>query len=128
MNRWKLILVAFGIGVAVPASYSLLNSVLSHQPLELGSDVDLVNVLVVAAPYLLLALFGVRSILPWAVALVLTLSLWATWLHSTVTYRWHPDGSGVNMGTIFLILASPFIISIVAFAVDAVQQWRSPRR
>ena len=128
MHRWKLFALATAVGVAVPAAYSVLYSVLTHQPLALGRDVDAVNVVIVAAPYLLLALLRVSSILPWAVALGLTVSVWGMWLHSTVTYKWHPDGSGVDFGTIFLIFASPIFISIVAFAVDAFQQWHSARR
>ncbi len=127
MSRWILVLLALGIGVAVPAAYSILYSRLAERPLDLKSDVDLVNIIVVAAPYLLLALLGVRKRLPWAVALTLTLSLWAYWLHSTVSYRWHPDGSGVDMGTIFLILTSWVWITLAAFAVDTVQQYISSR-
>jgi hypothetical protein len=128
MSRWILFIMSLGIGVAVPAGYSVLYSVLAHRPLALGEDVNAVNVLIVAAPYLFLSLFGVRTLLPWAAALTLTLSLWIGWLDSTVSYARHPDGSGVDMFTIALVFASPFIISITAFAVDAVQQWASARR
>ena len=73
MSRWILIILALGIGVAVPAAYSVLYSILAQRPLALSEDVDLVNVLIVAAPYIFLSLFGVRSLLAWAVALALTL-------------------------------------------------------
>jgi hypothetical protein len=128
MSRWIPVLLALGVGVAVPAAYSVLHSVLAQRPLALGSDVDLVTVLIVAFPYLLLSLLGVRSWLPWIVSLALTVSVWAKWLHSTVTYQWHPDGSGADFGSLFLIYGSPVIISVAAFAVDAVQQWRCAHR
>ena len=127
MSRWILTLLALGIGVAVPAGYSVFYSRLAQLPFKLGNDVDLLNVLIVAAPFLLLAIFGVRKLVPWAVALALTLGLWGYWLHRTVSYQWHPDGSGVDMGTIFLILTSWVWISLAAFAADAIQQYTSAR-
>jgi hypothetical protein len=61
------------------------------------------------------------------VALVMTLSLWAMWLNSTVSYALHPDGSGVDMGTIFLIFISPVVISIAAFGVEALRRSTAAR-
>ena len=127
MTRWILVIIAAAIGVAVPAISSLLYSILAQRPLELARDVDLEIVLVVAAPYLLLGMVGVRKVLPWAVALSLTLSLWAYSLQSSVSYRWHPDGSGVDLLTGFLILSSFLWITFAAFAVHAVQQYVSTR-
>ena len=128
MSRWTLALLALGIGVAVPAGYSVFYGLLAQRPLMLGNDVNVVNVLIVAAPFLLLAIVGARKVVPWAVALALTLGLWGYWLHRTVTYQWHPDGSGVDMGTIFLILTSWIWISLTAFAADAIQQYASSAR
>jgi len=89
---------------------------------------DVANVIVVAGPYLLLALLGVKKLVPWAVALALTLSLWSYSLLRTINYRWEPDGSGVDMGTAFLILTSWLWITLAAFPADAVQQYVSSRR
>lgn len=125
MRRFVLVLFAMLIGVAVPAAYSVLYSLLAHRPLDLSSDVDLVNVAIVAGPYLLLALFGVKQIVPWVVALALTLLLWAHWLNSTVSYRWHPDGSGADVGTAFLIMTSWLWISLAAFGIHALQRHAS---
>lgn len=101
---------------------SVLFTVLTGRPLVFASDVEPVNAMLVAAPYLVLALTGARRVLPWIVGLAMTLSLWGYALYSGVSYRWDPDGSGANIGLGLMMLASPFIIAPIVLGVHVLQR------
>ena len=122
MSRRWLLLVALLIGVVVVAADDFLFSVLTGRPLSFASDVEPVNALVVAIPYLVLALAGARRVPPWAVGLALTLSLWGYGLYDGVSYQWHPDGSGADIGLGLIMLASPVFITAAVLAVHFVQR------
>jgi hypothetical protein len=110
-------MLAIAIGVAVVGGESFLYSSLTGQAWKLFSELDWWHVAIAATPFVVLALLAVRRLAPWVVALALTLSLWGWWLYSTVHYFWHADGSGADIGTDMMLLASPFVISVIAAAV-----------
>ena len=122
VTRLRLLLLALVIGIAIIAAEGVLYSAITQRTWNLFRDLDPWRVGIVATPYVVLALLRVRRLLPWAVALVLTLSLWGYWLYSTVSFSLHPDGSGVDMGGALLLLASPLVISAVAVAIHFAQQ------
>jgi hypothetical protein len=124
-TRLKLLLLAFFIGGAVGGGESALYAALTHHPWSVSSDLDFWTVPIIATPYIVLALLPARRILPWAIALTLTLSLWSYWLYSTVSYNLHPDGSGVDMGGALLLLSSPLVISAIALGAHFAQQEQS---
>lgn len=71
--------------------------------------VFLFQMLVVATPFFLLALLGVRARTPWLVGIALTAAFWGLLLYVGVTS--YGDGTGANIGLGLLMLASPFVIS-----------------
>jgi hypothetical protein len=79
----------------------------------------LFNVLMVAAPFGLLALCGIRTRLPWAVGIVLTLGLWGWLLLDAVAAA---PGRGANIGLGLIMLVSPILVAAAAFAAHALQQ------
>lgn len=122
MNRWSLLLAALLIGVGVVAADNLLFSLLTGRPVHFAGDVEPANAVTVAFPYLILALVGGRRLLPWAVGLAFTLGLWGYLLYDGVSYQWHPDGSGANIGLGLIMMASPIFITPLVLAVHAWQR------
>lgn len=112
-----LALAAIGIGIAVVALYDILFTLLTGRPIVFAMDVEPVNALIVAIPFLILAFLGARTLLPWLVGLALTLAAEAYALVDGVTYQWHPDGSGANIGLgILMIFIVPPVISAACVA------------
>ena len=122
MARIWLIVIALSIGVAVVAAKKFLFSSLTGRPLVFVSDVDSVNAILVAIPYLCLAFAGTKRLLPWLVGLALTLSLWCYALYSGVNYQWNSYVGGANIGLGLMMLASPFFISPIVLGVHALQR------
>ncbi len=120
--RAWLIVIALSIGVAVAAAERFLFSSFTGRSLVFVSDVDPPKAILVAIPYLCLALAGTKRLLPWLVGLALTLPLWSYALYSGVSYQRNPDGSGANIGLGLLMLASPFFISPIVLGVHALQR------
>jgi hypothetical protein len=85
---------------------------------ELG--VLIVNGLIAAGPFILLAYRGSKRLLPWLTGIVLTLWLWWRWLENGVAYQRAPDGSGVPMGFALFMLVSPVLIGLVCAWLDEV--------
>lgn len=106
-------LLALGIGfftvVTVNAGFALVT----------GSDLNLLEkqsvftfqILLVAAPFALLALFSVRARLPWVVGVILTAAFWGTYFVASVASR----SGDANIGLGLLMLISPFIVAASAF-------------
>jgi hypothetical protein len=65
----------------------------------------------VAAPFMALAMFGVRASRAWTTGLILTLAFWCALLLSV--YQSHGGGANIGMG--LLMLVSPFLIGTAAF-------------
>lgn len=114
--------------LAVVATEDILFSLLTGRPLVFASDVEPVVTVIVAIPYLALAFAGARTLLPWLVGLALTLSLWGYALYSGVSYQWHPDGTGADIGLGLIMMASPFLFTPIVLAVHAWQRRRGAER
>lgn len=112
-----LALSAIGIGIAVVALEAVLFTLLTGRPISFAMDVEPVKALIAAIPFLILAFLGARTLLPWLLGLALTLAAWTYVLVDGVTYQWHPDGSGANIGLgILMILIVPPVISVACVA------------
>ncbi|MEA3045456.1 MAG: hypothetical protein QOH47_3294 [Sphingomonadales bacterium] len=112
-----LALAAIGIGIAVVALYDILFTLLTGRPIGFAMDVEPVNALTIAIPFLILAFLGARTLLPWLVGLALTVAAEAYALVDGVAYQWHPDGSGANIGLgILMIFIVPPVISAACVA------------
>jgi hypothetical protein len=104
------------------AGQGILFSLLTGRPLAYSSDVEPVQAIIAAIPYLALAIAGAGRMRPWLVGLSLTLFLWGFLLYDGVSAQWHPDGSGANIGLGLIMLASPFFITPIVLGVHAAQQ------
>jgi hypothetical protein len=120
-------LLAMAIGIATIVIQAGSFSLLTGRGLNLRDEwlVYLVDMAFVAAPFVALALAGIKSAWPWLAGLALTLSFWGYVLYEGVSYQWHPDGSGANIGLGLLVLVSPVPIALICFAVHlAERRWR----
>jgi hypothetical protein len=121
MSRGPLALVAFLIGAGIVAADDMLFSLLTGRPLTFASDVEPVSALMVAMPFLVLALVGARP--PAAVdggpgSHFVLLGI----LYSGVSYQPHPDGSGADIGLGLIMLASPLFITAAVLAAHFAQR------
>jgi hypothetical protein len=118
-SRWRLILAAAAIGVAVVAVKEVAFTLLTGRELTFAADVEPYNATQVAIPFLALALVGARTLLPWFVGLVLTVSLWGYALYRAVRYQWNSDDSGVDIGLALIMIFSPLFLTPIVLLVHA---------
>ena len=124
MSRLRLVLYALGIGAAVVALTKLAFAGLTGRPLNFSFSVDIFQLVIVAIPFLVLAMGGVRARLPWLTGLALTIALWSYYLYDGVRYHWTGDTSGANIGLGLILLASPLVISFACIAACLVERRR----
>lgn len=93
--------------VTVNGGFSLLTGADLNLPEEWG--VFLVQLLLAAAPFALLATVGVQGRWPRAIGLGLTASFWGLCLADGLSRR--GDDTGVNIGMALLMLVSPAFIA-----------------
>lgn len=119
-------LLALAIGLLTVAANAGVFSAATGNPINLADEWSafLFQILLVAAPFGLLALFGVRDRAAWVLGLGVTALLWGYYLYDGIRYQLSGDTSGVNMGLAFLLMVSPVFISIACFAVAA---WKRRR-
>jgi len=127
-SRFLLVLLALAIGASVAITTDVLFTLLTQGPMEFASDVQFMWVAIATAPFLALALIGVRKRRPWLVGLWLTLALWAYLLFSGVSYQWNSDGSGANIGLGLIMLFSPLVITPICIETHLRQRRRHLRR
>ena len=115
MSRLGLVFIALGIGVAMVA----LNKVASAGPITV-SILEVMLLVMVAIPFLVLAMGGIRARLPWLTGLALTFITWGYMLWGTGQ---PPAGGRAGTGTGFalIVLMSPLIISIACIAAYAIE-------
>ena len=113
---------ALAIGLLVVAAVNAALSLSDGRPLDLRGDWGfyLIEMLLVAIPFGLLALTGIRTLLPWLVGLALTLALWGYFVFDGVTGQ-----PGANFGLGLVIILSPLIIT---FACLAAYGWQYEQR
>lgn len=115
---------ALAIGVVVVAGNAGLFSLLTGRSLDLQDEAWplVLQMLIVAAPFALLAFAAVRRPAPWLTGLALTLALWGYDLFEGVSYQWHPDGTGADIGLGLIMLVSPLPITAASVGVHLWQQ------
>ena len=115
---WTGMLLALAIGAATVAGSSLLaRSMGGDMVLREEWPVLLFQALLASAPFLALVFARVRTMLPWAIGLLVTLSFWGVFLASVQ----FGDG-GVNIGMSLLMLTSPFFVAVASFAAWGFQK------
>ena len=115
MNRLKAMLAALAIGLIVVTASVIIQS-LGGRPIpnnQLGDELPFLafQALIVAIPFLVLAIAGIRTQRPWIAGLVLTLALWAYYLLDALVLG--VPGRRVNIGLDLIMLTSPFLISFI---------------
>jgi hypothetical protein len=119
MSRPKAMLAALAIGLLVVASSVVIAS-LGGRPIQrdqLGDEMPILafQAVMVAIPFLVLAIAGISTRRPWIAGLVLTLALWGYYLLDALVLA--VPGRGANIGLGLIMLASPLIISLICFAL-----------
>lgn len=114
-------LLAIAIGALVAVGTEVAFSVLTGRSLQ-GWGFIASNAFLVAIPFIAVALTGTLRKAPWLVGLALTALLWGYYLCDGVSYQWHPDGSGANIGLGLLMLASPLFITAACLGVHWLQR------
>ena len=127
ISGWWLLIAAVLIGVLVITGVDLAFSLLTGRPFSFADGVAPFQMVLVAFPFMVLALLGARQWLPWLAGLVPTLALWGWYLFKGVNYQWHPDGSGADIGLGLILLASPLVISAICVATFVLQQRSADR-
>lgn len=120
------------IGCVIALAIGVLTVVLVEGAFVLLTDITLnlaeewltflIQMAIVSAPFVLLAGLGIRNKLPWIVGLSLTAAFWGYYLFEGVSYRWHPDGSGANIGLGLIMLLSPIPIAALCLATWGLQR------
>ena len=127
-SRFLAVLLALAIAVGVVVGSAALFTLLTGRPFEFAADVLTFQLAIAAAPFLALAIIGVRNRRPWLVGLWLTLALWGYFLFEGVRYQWNPDGSGANIGLGLIMLFSPLVITPISIETHLRQQRRAGDR
>ncbi|MFC3581920.1 hypothetical protein [Sphingomonas hylomeconis] len=125
-SRSLLIGFALALGVVVSVGERAVFAASLGREIDLSEiDVLTMNMVLVAIPFLALALRSSKRLAPWAFALAATVGLRWWWLAKGIAYQRGPDGSGVDMFGALLMLLSPFAITAVALVIDRIVQRRS---
>ncbi|MDQ3144343.1 MAG: hypothetical protein M3Q57_05625 [Pseudomonadota bacterium] len=102
------IAVALVIGVAVIATCNTIWAIARNYPmLSLWDEASISQIVKVSAPFVLLALFGIKSSRPWIVGLCLTGAFWGFYTYD-ITRPY--EGGGANIGLGILMMFSPIAI------------------
>lgn len=118
-SRGPLAVLALAIGaLTILVVVGLAVLVAGRAPPVDEVPIFLILILVVSAPFLLLALLNVRSGSPWVTGIALTALFWGLLLIDGIARA--GDGSGANIGLGIIMLLSPIIIS--AFCLFVVRQ------
>jgi hypothetical protein len=118
-SRRTLSAVAIGIAIFFTLGERFIFAAALERPIDLSEpDVLVMNTLLVAIPFLLLAKRSSARALPWLLAIAVT--GWVRWwyLSMGIDYQRAPDGSGVPMFEAMTMLISPLPISAAALVSD----------
>ena len=119
LSRRMLFAVAIATGIFFTVGERFIFAAALERPVDLSEPVVLVmNTVLVAIPFLLLARRSSARALPWLLAIAVT--AWVRWwyLASGIEYQRAPDGSGVPMFEAMITLISPLPISALALVSD----------
>jgi hypothetical protein len=125
-SRLPLFLLAIAIGILTTAADVGTSSIVAGHHLDAGGAYAsyLMQVAMIAAPFLLLALLNVRARGPWLLAFALTVSIWGYALYDGLRYQPSGDRSGPNIGLGLLLFASPILISLVCLVTGLLSRRR----
>jgi hypothetical protein len=113
--RLKASLLALAIGVGTVLASTFAVALPFGDPLRLGEDLlDLLQyMLLVALPFLALALLAERSGLLWGAALAVTLLLWGWYVYEAVLFRMRGSWVLAHMGFDVILFLYPLLLAPV---------------
>jgi hypothetical protein len=118
MSKLRLVFLGLALAVAMVGIMRLIAGLSAGTPIVFHPQLDLMQVMMVAIPFLVLAMGGIRARSPWLVGVALTIAVWAFALLRTMD---EDAGAEPATGLGLFLLASPLLISIAciaAFAID----------
>lgn len=122
--RLKAVLLALAIGGATNLVAAYAVAVPFGLPPALGDDMLglLTAMLIVALPFLALAILKERSPLLWGVGLAVTILLWGWYVVMAIDYR--ADGSNVlnHMGFDVILFFYPFLLAPILAAMSLIRR------
>jgi hypothetical protein len=121
MTRVSLLVLSIGIGIVVEIGSEIIHSMYTRRQFDVTHG-SIVSIVVIAIPFAFLAVIGVRSLVPWAAGIILTLLFWGFALFDALSH-WG-SGRGVNIGLGLAFYLSPIIISVVCVVIG----WRKESR
>ena len=128
--RLKAFLFALAIGGGTVAASILATTMPFHDPISLREEWGgyLIEMLLVALPFIALALLAERSLLLWGAALAVTFLLWGFYVFEAVSYR--REGSSVlaHMGFDVLLFAYPLLLTPTLIVVSLIRKLLTRRR
>jgi hypothetical protein len=123
--RSKALLLALGIGAGTNLVAAYAVTAPFGDPPALPDDLVslLTAILVVALPFLGLALLAERSRLLWGVGLAVTLLLWGWYVVMAISFR--ADGSNVlnHMGFDVILFIYPFLLAPILAAMSLIRKY-----
>ena len=114
-KRMVLLLLALFLGATIIVVFSLIHGLITGDSLSpSGGIVSLaIQLVVVAFPLLILAIIGITAKAPWLTGIALIVATWGFFLYETVVR----PSNGANFGLGMLLIASPFVITIICLIV-----------
>ena len=126
LRRVALLVLAVVIGAIFPLSEQIIFAAALKRPMDLSEpDVLVMNAVLVAIPFLLLATRYSARALPWLLTFAVTAWLHWWWLSKGIAYQKAPDGSGVDMFGALIMLFSPLPLGLFAMITDGISKRRS---
>jgi hypothetical protein len=115
LKRIMLLLFALFLGATIIVVFSLIHGLITGDSLSpSGGIVSLtIKTIVVAFPLLILAMIGITAKTPWLTGIALIVAAWGFVLYETV----ERPSNGANIGLGLLLVASPFVITIICLIV-----------
>jgi len=118
-------LLALAIGGTTVTVGTLAIAIPFHDPLDLRHEWDgyLLEMLLVALPFIALALLAEPSRLLWSSALALTILPWSFYVFEAIDYR--REGSSVlaHMGFDVLLSLLPIVVALIVVAISLIGRW-----
>ena len=123
--RLKALLLALAIGVGTVAASTLAIVIPFGDPLGPAEEWGglLVYMLVVALPFLALALLAERSRLLWGSALAVTFLLWGYYVFEAISYRLEGSSVLAHMGFDVLLFIYPLLLAPIVAGVSLVRKF-----
>lgn len=120
--RRKAFLSALAIGVGTVVAAASAIAIPFGDPIGLGSS-SLVLMLLVALPFLALALLAERSRLLWGSALAITFLLWGYYIFMAVHYRLGGSHVLAHMGFDVLLMHYPLVLTPILIVMSLIRKY-----